>query len=127
MEGAGHVGGQLRGDKECPFSGVTKCGRVWRKLPESDARSVCGYIRAMSLERLGVSAAMEAAVDENRRDPAVVAASPPTEMLSLPSEMLGASAAMAAAGAENPHNPAAAAASSLTEMALSLSSVMMGC
>ena len=40
-EGADRVGGQLRGDKECPFSGVTKSGRVWRKLvPESDARSV---------------------------------------------------------------------------------------
>ena len=31
---------QIRGDKECPFSGVTKSGRVWRKVPESDARSV---------------------------------------------------------------------------------------
>ena len=30
----------MRGDKECPFSGVTKSGRVWRKVPESDARSV---------------------------------------------------------------------------------------
>ena len=39
-EGADHVGGQLRGNKECPFSGVTKSGRVWRKVPESDARSV---------------------------------------------------------------------------------------
>ena len=39
-EGADRVGGQLRGDKECPFSGVTKYGRVWRKVPESDARSV---------------------------------------------------------------------------------------
>ena len=39
-EGAERVGGQLRGDKECPFSGVTKSGRVWRKVPESDARSV---------------------------------------------------------------------------------------
>ena len=27
-EGVGHVGGQLRGDKECPFSGVTSSGRV---------------------------------------------------------------------------------------------------
>ena len=36
------VAGQLHGDKECPFSGVTKSGRVWRKVPESDARSVCG-------------------------------------------------------------------------------------
>ena len=32
----------LRGDKEGPFSGVTKSGRVWRKVPESDARSVRG-------------------------------------------------------------------------------------
>ena len=35
-----HVAGQLRGDKECPFSGLTKSGRVWRKVPESDDRSV---------------------------------------------------------------------------------------
>ena len=39
-EGADRVAGQLRGDKECSFSGVTKSGRVWRKVPESDARSV---------------------------------------------------------------------------------------
>ena len=26
--------------KSAPFSGVTKSGRVWRKVPESDARSV---------------------------------------------------------------------------------------
>ena len=39
-KGADGVGGQLRGDKECPFSGVTKSGRVWRKVPESGARSV---------------------------------------------------------------------------------------
>ena len=39
-EGADRVGGQLRGDKECPFRGVTKSGRVWRKVPESGARSV---------------------------------------------------------------------------------------
>ena len=39
-EGADRVGGQLRGDKECPFSGVAKFGRVWRKVPKSDARSV---------------------------------------------------------------------------------------
>ena len=39
-EGADRAGGQLRGDKECPFSGITKSGRVWRKVPESDARSV---------------------------------------------------------------------------------------
>ena len=39
-QGADRVGGQLRGDKECPFSGVTKSGRVWRNVPESGARSV---------------------------------------------------------------------------------------
>ena len=39
-EGTDRVGGQLLGDKECPFSGVTKSGRVWRKVPESGARSV---------------------------------------------------------------------------------------
>ena len=38
-KGADRVAGQLRGDKERPFSGVTKSGRVWRKVPESDARS----------------------------------------------------------------------------------------
>ena len=26
---------QLRGNKECPFSGVTKSGRVWKNVPES--------------------------------------------------------------------------------------------
>ena len=36
------VGGQLREDEECPVSGVTNSGgRVWRKVPESDARSAC--------------------------------------------------------------------------------------
>ena len=30
--GADRVGGQLRGDKECPFSGVTKSGRVWSQV-----------------------------------------------------------------------------------------------
>jgi len=40
-EGADRVGGELRRDKECPFSGVTKFGRVWRKVPENCARSVC--------------------------------------------------------------------------------------
>ena len=44
-EGADRVG-QLHGDKECPFSGVTKSGRVWRKVPESDARSVSGALSA---------------------------------------------------------------------------------
>ena len=40
LEGTDHVGGQLHGDKEGPFSSVTKSGRVWRKVPVSDARSV---------------------------------------------------------------------------------------
>ena len=39
-EGADRVGGQLRGDKECNYSGVTKSGRVWKKVPESDVWSV---------------------------------------------------------------------------------------
>ena len=39
-ESADRVGGQLRGDKEGPFSGVTNFGRVWRTVPESAARSV---------------------------------------------------------------------------------------
>ena len=38
--GADRVDGQLRVEKECPFSGVTSSDRVWRKVPESDARSV---------------------------------------------------------------------------------------
>ena len=39
-EGADRVGGQLHGDKECPFSGVTRSGKAWSKVPESDTRSV---------------------------------------------------------------------------------------
>ena len=39
LEGTDRVDGQLHGDKECPFSGITKSGRVWRKVPESDAQS----------------------------------------------------------------------------------------
>ena len=38
--GADRVAGQLRGYRECTFSGVTNSGRVWRKVPENDARSV---------------------------------------------------------------------------------------
>ena len=47
-EGADSVAGQLGGDKECPFSGVTKSGRVWRKVPESDALSVVKYPPTLS-------------------------------------------------------------------------------
>ena len=39
-EGADRVSDSFPRDKECPFSGVTKSGRVWKKVPESDARSV---------------------------------------------------------------------------------------
>ena len=46
-EGADRVGGQLRGDKECPFSGVTKSDRVWRKVRESDVRSVVLTLRLL--------------------------------------------------------------------------------
>ena len=35
------VHGQIRRDKECPFSGVTSPGRIWRKVPECEAWSVC--------------------------------------------------------------------------------------
>jgi len=40
LECADSIGGQLCGDKECPFSDVTSSGTVWRKVPESDAWSV---------------------------------------------------------------------------------------
>ena len=45
------AGGQLRGDKECRFSGVTKSGIVWRKVPESDARSVWSRVNSHSEHR----------------------------------------------------------------------------
>ena len=32
--GANSVGGQLRGDKECPFSGVSNFSKVWRKVDD---------------------------------------------------------------------------------------------
>ena len=45
-EGTDRIGGQLCGDKEYPFSGVTKSGRVWRRVPESDAWSVGSELSA---------------------------------------------------------------------------------
>ena len=39
-EGADSFSGQTLRNKECPFSGVTSSGRVLRKVPESEARSV---------------------------------------------------------------------------------------
>ena len=59
-EGADRVGGQLHGDKESPFSGVTKSGRVWRKVPESDARSVPAF---SAREDLGAD--VPSCVDDN--------------------------------------------------------------
>ena len=47
-EGADRVGEQLRGDRERPFSDVTKSGRVWRKVPESDVRSVVHSLKNCS-------------------------------------------------------------------------------
>ena len=40
LEGADRISGQLCRDKECSFSGITKSGKVWRKVPENGARSV---------------------------------------------------------------------------------------
>ena len=57
-ESADRVGGHLRGDKECPCSGVTKSGRVWRKVPESDARIVTrggAFISASAVLRRAVA------------------------------------------------------------------------
>ena len=42
FQSADGVGGHLREEKECLFSSVTHSGRVWRKVPESDAQSVRG-------------------------------------------------------------------------------------
>ena len=50
-EGADSVAGQLCGDTECPFSGVTKSGRVWRWVPESDVRSVSRNVAAWAEAR----------------------------------------------------------------------------
>ena len=45
LEGADSVSGQLHSeDKECPFSGITSSGRVWRKVLESGAQSVSGHL-----------------------------------------------------------------------------------
>ena len=35
-------------DRECPFSGITKSGRVWRKVPESDTQRVCCAVQAQT-------------------------------------------------------------------------------
>ena len=52
-EGADRAAGQLRGDNECPFSDVTKSGRVWKKVPESGPRSVeCPFSDVTSCGRV---------------------------------------------------------------------------
>ena len=33
---------------ECPFNGVTKSGRVWRKVPESDAGSAVSAVVSLA-------------------------------------------------------------------------------
>ena len=40
LEGTDCLGGQLHCNKEHLFSGITSSGRVWREVPESNARSV---------------------------------------------------------------------------------------
>ena len=49
LDSTDHVGGQLKADKECPFSGVTKSGRVWRKMLESNAGSVRAIISRVNI------------------------------------------------------------------------------
>ena len=79
-EGADCVGGQLCGDKECPFSGITKFGRVWRKVPESGACSmerdahmhanmfVCGFMIVFVSVCFFVSISMYGCLYAHRRD-----------------------------------------------------------
>ena len=72
-EGDDRVGGQLRGDKECPFSGVTKSGKVWRKVPESGAQGVGCFQRLISTQTF--RRALTASVDccaEIKNAPSVV-------------------------------------------------------
>ena len=47
LEVADSIAGQLLGNKECPFSGVTNSGRVWRKVSESGARESPGTSAAL--------------------------------------------------------------------------------
>ena len=67
MEGADNVGGQLRRDKECPFSGVTKSGKVWRKVPESDARSVVQGMWRLSVSEADRRVQKSVKVDDDHR------------------------------------------------------------
>ena len=49
-EGADRVGGQLRGDKECPFSGVTKSGRVWGRCQKAMLGVCCDPLPTSAAE-----------------------------------------------------------------------------
>ena len=40
LEFGGRCRKAMLGVWECPFNGITNSARVWRKVPESDARSV---------------------------------------------------------------------------------------
>ena len=53
-EGVDSVGGQLCRDKECPFSGVTSSGRVWRKVAKKRCRECAtqGHLRMITCWRL---------------------------------------------------------------------------
>ena len=67
---------------------------------ETAALSLLTGVFSLSMESLGASAVMEAAGSEYPRDPAAMAASPPTEMaLSLSSVGMGVLVVMTASGA----------------------------
>ena len=72
-------------------------------VTETAALSLLTGVLSLSMESLGASAVMETAGSENPRDPAAMAASPPTEMaLSLSSVGMGVLVVMTASGSENP-------------------------
>ena len=50
-----NVGGQLCGDKDCSFSGMSISGRVWRKVPESKV-GVGALVWNQTLEKMWRSA-----------------------------------------------------------------------
>ena len=77
-----------RGDKESPFSGVSKSGRVWRKVPERDAGSVPLVVTLTQADPINVRCsgrAAEAAEDEAARVSNLVQTSPMIQLLSVPS------------------------------------------
>ena len=68
-EGADRVAGQLRRGKECPYSGVTKSGRVWMRMPESDARSVSAAMTPKSRDHVPTTSLWEVAAKWPTRAP----------------------------------------------------------